>query len=645
MYALLRKRAIGLFVCWTSLALGQPVARIADVRAAKPGKAVWRVQGNLTMLPGTMPEVPHSFYIQDASGGISIAGPENLRLTYFDWVEVEGVLQLIDDDEPEIKATRVTVVRRGTRAVARTMTVKQALRPESAGWLVRVRGRVAKTSIGETRDDIYLERGGYLIRAYLRRPIQVPSVVPTQSPVGAEVEIRGVVLPYTGKTQVLRMCENVDLTLVSPPSLWQSKVVLIGLGSGAAVLLFAAGLIILLRRLVRQKTEEIRVLLARAEEASRLKSEFLANLSHEIRTPIHGIQGMHELLRESGLNPEQTDELRLAQESTRHLMELLDDVLDLSRIEAGRMTMESLPFDPAALVSGAARAFTPKARQKGLAVECRTEGLPPRVSGDATRLRQVLFNLLSNAVKFTETGRIDVSAWLVETTAEGVRIGFRVKDTGVGIPADKQAVIFESFRQVDGTISRRYGGSGLGLAIAWRIVRQMDGELRVQSEPGAGATFEFTVVLGVEEAAEDTPAPGAGRALAPPGPMRLLVAEDNEVNQRLIRRMLEKDGHLITIVADGLSAIQAADRERFDAILMDVQMPGLDGLQAAAAIRAREATAATPPQPIFALTAHSMPGDRERCLAAGMDDCLIKPFTQQDLRELLRKATLARSGG
>ncbi|MGJ5817439.1 ATP-binding protein [Paludibaculum fermentans] len=627
-------------------AAGRP-GRIADARAAAVDTRVWRLQGTVILTPGTLPTEPNSFYIQDESGGISIHGPGPLKLTYSDRVEVEGQMGRLSDGEPELIVKSMTVLRSVPKVRPRELTVEQAARPQIAGQLVRVRGTVAKTSIGSMRDDFYIEQGQKVIRAYIRHSAQSASVMPRQAPVGAFVEAIGVVMPSEGEGFVLRLRDSVDLTLVRAPNVFRSREALIVIAGIAGIFLAAFGWIYALRRSIRNRTAEIRILLTKAEEASRAKSEFLANLSHEIRTPIHGIQGMHDLLLDTSLTKSQQEELVIAQDATRHLLALLDDVLDISRIEAGQLTLESEPFDPGRVVRGAVRTFAPKARQQGLEFGCQLNDLPDRVAGDAIRLRQVLFNLLSNAIKFTNSGRIDVRAWRVQESGGGTRLGFEVRDTGIGIPREKQAIIFESFRQVDGTISRRFGGTGLGLSIAQRLVHEMGGILKVQSAPGRGAAFEFTALFdAVDPGQAGQERDGAAEFDAWAGdqslPLRILVAEDNEVNQRLVRRMLEKDGHDVTLVGDGDSAIQAWRTSYFDVILMDVQMPGTDGLQAASTIRRAEAGSGSPGIPIFALTAHSMQGDYDRCLHAGMNDCVTKPFSQRDLRNIL--ATVPAAG-
>lgn len=631
-----------------SLPASGPYGRISDARNSRDAAATWRLQGKVTLTPGTLPTEPTTFYIQDETGGLCVHGPVPLRLTYADRVEVQGSIHWLPEKEPELLATSVTLLDKGPKVQPKEMTVEEALRPQSAGLLVHLGGKVAKNSIGSVRDDLFIEQNGAVLRAYIRRSALSASLIPRQAPVGASVEATGIILPSDGEGHVLRLRDSVDLSLVHPPSIFRSREVLIVVGVILGIFLIVFGWIYSLRRSIRSRTAEIQVLLTKAEEASRAKSEFLANLSHEIRTPIHGIQGMHALLLESALTPEQQEELIIAQDATKHLLALLDDVLDLSRIEAGKLTLESVPFDPSRVVRGAVRTFAPKARQKGLEFGFQLNDLPELVAGDAIRLRQVIFNLLSNAVKFTHEGRIDVHAWRISEGPEGLRLGFEVKDTGIGIPPEQQASIFESFRQVDGSISRRFGGTGLGLSIARSLVRQMNGELQVQSEPGKGSTFGFSAVFSAADPSQagdtvgELPADALKWQTSPAQPLRVLVAEDNDVNQRLVRRMLEKDGHGVTLVSDGDSAVEAWNTNSFDVILMDVQMPGKDGLQAASAIREAETASGASRVPIFALTAHSMKGDYDRCLDAGMDNCLVKPFSQQDLRRIL--ATLPSAG-
>jgi signal transduction histidine kinase/CheY-like chemotaxis protein len=385
--------------------------------------------------------------------------------------------------------------------------------------------------------------------------------------------------------------------------------------------------------------EHMQSLLAEAQQASRLKSEFLANMSHEIRTPMNGIVGMTGLALATPLNAEQREYIGLVKSSAESLLALVNDILDFSHIEAGGVRLNVERFAVPAHLHQTVQMLSLAARQKGFSVDCEVAPETPQtVMGDPIRLRQVLMNLLGNAIKFTSAGKVSVRVELAAGSPAGIHLHYSVTDTGIGIAPDQQRIIFDAFRQVDGSSTRRYGGTGLGLAIASDLVALMGGRIWVESEVGCGSTFHFTAQFAPAQAGEE-PAQGGMRPVAGQDgrKLRVLLAEDNPVNQKLAVRLLEKRGHAVVVAGNGCEALAALDGQPFDVVLMDVQMPEMDGLEAAERIRQREQSTGTR-VPIVAMTAHAMKADRQRCLDAGMDDYLTKPVKPQDLYAAIERA-------
>ncbi|MBU4152045.1 MAG: response regulator [Proteobacteria bacterium] len=398
---------------------------------------------------------------------------------------------------------------------------------------------------------------------------------------------------------------------------------------------------------IAQRTVDLRKANEELKEASRLKSEFLANMSHELRTPMNAIIGFSALLSESQLNPEQADYALTIKQSGDGLLSLINDILDFSKIEAGKLDISQELFSLPDIIKNVSAMFAKSSRDKGVAFRYEIgEDVPANLIGDGHRLKQVLINLAGNAMKFTKEGEVAIVISLVQAQ-EQVKVRFLVFDTGIGIPFDKQSAIFEKFTQADGSITRNYGGTGLGLAITCQLVGLMGGNVTLCSEVGVGSIFGFVLPFVVAEQTVAKQGAVAPQELSDGVVLRILLVEDNVVNQKLATILIKREGCEVVVAGDGVKALEALQVQEFDLILMDLQMPNMDGMEATRRIRALEACEERnsylglkerlSPVPIVGLSAHARKEDADEAKGAGMNDFLTKPIVRAKLVEVIRQ--------
>ena len=604
------------------------------------------VRGRVTLAwPGRM------LCVQDETRGLCIQVSQTTPVALGDVVDVLG-FPTVANFAPTLADATYSRATPARPLEPLSVDADQALQRNLDGQLIAIEGQLIGQNRGADDAALILSVDEFVFAAILPQTVpgpwregsllRVTGVCSVQIDAQETTRHEGAVVPKSFRV-LLRSAK--DIAVIRTPSRWTAHNALMALGVAIAIAVAVLGWVLVLRSRVRRQTEVIRrqleqtaALKEEAVAANRAKSEFLANMSHEIRTPMNGVMGMIELALAGHPSPEVSEYLRIARGSADVLLRVINDILDFSKIEAGRLELETVDFDLRRWLDETIAAFRPRAAERGIELSYEVDpDLPSIVQADTTRLRQILINLVGNAIKFTQNGSVSVQVRRASgaATQDGgaLMLHFLVSDTGIGIPIEKQHLVFEPFVQSDTSTARKFGGTGLGLSICSRLVKMMGGRIWVESEPGRGSRFHFTAEIKAVAEGKTCDGQAAEEAPAAPPPipsLRVLLAEDNPVNQMVASRMLEQHGHRITVAASGREAIDRFRQESFDLILMDVQMPEMDGFEATAALRAIEEGSGRH-VPIVAMTAHAMQGDRERCIQAGMDDYISKPLRPHEL--------------